>query len=150
MEAQTRVAVRPRPTVTMTAQPRWKRALVVLLVTLSVFVPTALGGLSYVWCAPMARALLRSCCPSAEQHHGGPSIEQPCCESHRVAPLATFASHAPVDPWIGPAPMVCLLALAVLFAAGAAPPATRVRLRARQARAGPAPPLYLMNRSLLN
>jgi hypothetical protein len=148
--AQTRVAVRLRPPAMMTAEPRWKRALVVLLITLSVIVPAALGGLSYVWCAPMARALLRSCCPAAEQHHHGASIEQPCCESQRVAHLATFASHAPFDPWIGPAPLVCLLALAVLFAVGSEPPLARVRLRARQARAGPAPPLYLLNRSLLN
>lgn len=137
-----------RPTVTPTTRVR--RALVVAMVALSVLIPAVFGGLTYVWCAPMERALLHTCCPASSHHGREASVEQLCCEAQRVAPLASFSMDAAPDLWVAPAPLVCLLALAVLFAVGSDPPPPWTRMRARLARAGPAPPLYLLHRALLN
>ncbi len=133
-----------------TVETRLRRALVVALVALSVLIPAALGGLTYVWCAPMERALLHTCCPASSHHTREAVIEQLCCEAQRVAPLASFSADSPPDLWVAPAPLVCLLALAVLFAVGSEAPPARTTMRARLARAGPSPPLYLLHRSLLN
>ncbi len=143
-------SVKPRTRAVADLCSRVRRALAVALLALPVIIPAALGGLTYVWCVPMERALLHTCCSSSEGHAREPSFEQPCCEGQRVAPLASFSTHAPPMPWVAPPPLVCLLALAVVFAAGSEPPPAWARLRPRLARAGPSPPLYLLKRSLLN
>ncbi len=150
LAASTLARVRRPPRQTTTLTERVRRALVVAMVTLSVLIPAAFGGLTYVWCAPMERALLHTCCPASSHHAREAAVEQLCCEAQRVAPLASFSADAPPDLWVAPAPLVCLLALAVLFAVGSDPPPAWTRMRARLARAGPSPPLYLLHRSLLN
>ncbi len=119
------------------------------MVVLAVLVPAAVGGLSFVWCAPMARALLHTCCPASAQDHGA-VLEAPCCEGQRVATLASFRLDAPPAPWVPPPMLVALIALAVLYAAGAVAPGIPWRRRATRARAGPSPPLFLLHRSLRN
>jgi hypothetical protein len=118
----------------------------VLLIT--VLIPSLFGGLTYVWCAPMERAMLRSCCPSS--HAREHVVEQPCCESQRVNALAAFSLDVAPTPWIAPLPFVALLALAWLFGAGLAPKPAYALAYARRARAGPAPPLFLLHRNLRN
>lgn len=111
-------------------------------------IPAALGGLTYVWCAPMARALMHTCCPAASHASHAPSVEVPCCEGQRVAPLAMFNADVAPPLWVG----------AALFVQASSPSrCVRRRLEpppwalgALRARAGPSPPLYLLHRSLLN
>lgn len=122
----------------------------VAVALLAVLVPAALGGLTYVWCAPMARALIHACCPAASHASRGPSVEAPCCEGQRVAPLAMFNADVAPPLWVGAALFVSLIALAVLYAVGSEAPPAWALGRALRARAGPSPPLYLLHRSLLN
>lgn len=126
------------------------RAVVALALALAVLVPAAFGGLGFVWCAPMGRAMARSCCPATRHAHAPPAVEQPCCEGHRVASLPAFRSDLAHDPWVAPPPLVALLALAWLFAVASPLRDTLRGARVRRARDGPSPPLYLLHCSLRN
>ena len=137
----------------MTRQPRRPRPaprtrLAALALALAFLASAVFGGTLFVWCAPMAAAMLHACCPPAAHHE--PVLEQPCCEGHRVAALPDFSGGALPDLVVPPAPLVALLALAILYAVAGLSARPPTRLRAHPARAGPRVPLYLRHRSLLH
>lgn len=138
----TRPARRPLP-----ARPTRTR-LAALVLAVAYLASAALGGTVFVWCAPMAAAMLHACCPAEARH--GPVVEQPCCEGHRVAALPDFASGDLPDAWVPPPALVAVLALAILYAVAWVSARPPQRLRAHPARAGPRVPLFLRHRSLRN
>ncbi len=107
-----------------------------------------LGGTVFVWCAPMAAAMLHACCPAEARH--APAVAPPCCEGHRVVALPDFAAGDFPDAGVPPAPLVAVLALALLYAVTRLAPRRGLRLRAHPARAGPRVPLFLQHRALRN
>ncbi len=118
-----------------------------LVLALAFLVSAVFGGTVFVWCAPMAAAMLHACCPP--QAHTERAFEQPCCEGHRVAALPDFSAAELPSPFIPPAPLLAVLALAILFAVAAMFDRPPPRLRAHPARAGPRLPIYLRHRTLL-
>lgn len=138
----TRPARRPLPARTTRAR------LAALVLAVAYLASAVLGGTVFVWCAPMAAAMLHACCPAEARH--GPVVEQPCCEGHRVAALPDLSAGAAPDAWIAPAPLVAVLALAILYAVSGIAARPPQRLRAHPARAGPRVPLFLRHRSLRN
>jgi len=132
-------------------QPRlshgWIRPLVLVL-SLAFLASAALGGTVFVWCAPMARAMLHACCPSTAPHEA--VIASPCCEGHQIAALPDGTTGTTVDVWIPPAPLVAVIALALLYTTAMSSVSTPLRLRMHPARAGPHVPLFLRHRTLRN
>lgn len=105
------------------------------LAALAVLASTLLGGAVYVWCAPMARAMLHACCPSDHASEG--AIEQPCCEAHRVDAMPSFAAGYVPTPWVAPPPLVAVIALALLYAVATWGAPMRRVVFANPPRAGP-------------
>lgn len=145
------MARRP-PTSRATPLTAARRALAAAL-ALAVFAVSLVGGARFVWCAPMARAMAHSCCPSthAAGERPAPAVEPQCCEARRLAslPLTTFdlAPDLAVPPPLAVGLVVFALVLLTALAPRAPP---RVRPRLARARAGPRAPLYLRHCALLN
>lgn len=138
-----RVVTRSRP-----ARLHGARALAALALAAVLFAMAAVGGTVFVWCAPMAKAMLHTCCPAA--HERVDAVEQPCCEGHRIDAMPDFASGFVATPWIAPPPLVAVLALFLLYAVRGARPESPRRRRTWPARAGPRTPLFLRVLSLRN
>lgn len=134
------------------------RTLLAFALLVAVLLPAALGGLSFVWCAPL-RQVHRTCCCRAAQaaleqeaangHRAASSVGAACCEGHRVDSLPP--SHGAFEPgaWVPPPPLVRL----------PPPELPRDRLasidpcahpRAHPTRAGPAEPLFALHCRYLN
>lgn len=91
-----------------------------------------LGGRRYVWCAPMAEARERCCCPHEPSEYDTVRIE--CCED-RVAPSLPSAEQSdPVMPPVASPLRTAVIAIA-LFYRGFVP--RPVRSSAPLARGGP-------------
>jgi hypothetical protein len=122
-----------------------------MFVVLSILAPSLFGGLSFVWCAPMERVMLKPCCPQTE--HGSSHetvISQPCCEHERVAVMPGAVPHTLTLPYLAASPLVILLTIAWIYTLRGAITPSRVRRGRPEARAGPETPLFLLNRCLLN
>lgn len=126
------------------------RPIALLLALVAIAVPSIFGGATYVWCEGMARAMVRPCCPETHDHPGYPALSQPCCDDRVVAAMpSTDLAHG-IGGLVAP-PMLVVVAMAVLLLAmrRTAPGASAPRGRAF-ARAGPAPPLFLVHCALRN
>jgi hypothetical protein len=127
------------------------RVAMVMFVVLSILAPSLFGGLSFVWCAPMERVMLRPCCPQAEHAPSHDAvISQPCCENERVAVMPGAVLHSMSIPYLAAPPLVILLTIAWLYTLCRAVTSTHGRRGRPEARAGPETPLFLLNRCLLN
>jgi len=78
----------------MRAMQRTVAAVVAALVVVS----AALGGASYLWCVPMARAQAHCCCHPTPRQREVPLVTTECCESHRnsMLPVASSVAAAPI------------------------------------------------------
>ena len=116
---------------------------------LALMLASAASGLRYLWCAPMARAQLTSCC---DQHDDRPAAEREtpllapvCCTAER---MATLAQANVDDPPIALAHAPAAAATAVLPPVAPTPVRTNTPLDLA-ARAGPAPPRFAIHCSYL-
>jgi hypothetical protein len=99
---------------------------------LAVATSAFLGGRAYLWCAPMAEARARCCCPPRSADHDALRIE--CCDE-RVAPSLPSGVRAALDtPTIAPAPAVAVAAISEIGGALVRRPACAI---GPLARAGP-------------
>lgn len=122
--------------------------MVLALAALAVLLSTTLGGAVFVWCAPMARAMLHACCPP--EHATERTFEQPCCEAHRVDAMPSFAAGYVPVPWIAPPPLVAVIALALLYGVTSLRAPARRVVRAHPPRAGPGTKRFLTLCTLRN
>lgn len=121
----------------MRADRRARRALRALTAVLTAGALLSLGvvgGLSYLWCAPMGEARLHCCCPEDDAHEAGTTVRRECCEPRVVAELpAGAADPSPTPPVLPAAPdLVWQLRAADPFVVVArlAPPPPIARARA--------------------
>lgn len=143
----------PSHSLLSSAVPAVLRRAVTLTLSLIVFALSLTNGAHYVWCAPMARALVHPCCPAVHtpEQHGTPSVEPLCCEARQLASLpSVLLDHSP-GPFVPP-PVVIALALVALVLLSRLAPRAPPSLRSRRthARAGPPIALYLHHCALLN
>lgn len=121
----------------------------------------ALAGLPYVWCIPAARAHLTSCCGSTHARrtddpnaHVSRSTVRlaatDCCEDHRIDAVPS-ASGAPHDSTIATRGTEPVASEGVAVASADVSPRRSESPSPRaEPRAGPDPPLFVLNRSFLN
>ena len=137
------------------------RTFVVGPLALALFIVSAMSGLPYAWCVPMAQVQLRDCCPSSpyspevapgHDHaaHGAKVDAPPCCESHRVTSLPRSNAAGPTDVSVPPTPLVAVLSFALLLAGETPKNNGHAPCAVNEPRAGPEPPLFALYRSYLN
>lgn len=106
----------------------------------ALLIATLLGGFAFVWCAPMQRAMVRSCCPAPhadEATRGAPALDQPCCEDRRLASLPTLDLASPLDLGVLPPALVAVISLALWFSARGMKPIPRSAFAMVRARGPP-------------
>ena len=126
---------------------RLLRRLASVVALLAMVVPTLLGGLPFVWCAPMERAQLECCCPDdhVEAASDAPPVsvsEAHCCEGRRVQSLPTSLPTLHVDAAVEPPRLVAAVSPPAPTTASRVPEDVATRRRAHPPRAGPQPSLY--------
>lgn len=134
------------------------RAIAIGLLTLLVTAATALGGLNYIWCVPMARAQLAPCCPNGADAHAEHergldqlcAVVSDCCQAHRIASLPSTITAPPCDALVPPMPRVALLSLVLFLAMAVAAVEARAPRVRSQPRAGPEPPFFALYCAYLN
>ena len=67
------------------------------------------GGLSYLWCAPMGEARLHCCCPEDEDARSHETVRRLCCETREMAELPAARIDHGADLAVPTAPMVAVL-----------------------------------------
>lgn len=134
------------------------RVLASLALLAAVLLPALLGGVTYVWCAPLGRVQNTCCCHAAkaalrreagESHRIVAAIEATCCENHRVDSLPPSLGALERGACVPPCPLVVV----------PAPELARERMASIEPcahflghppRAGPTAPLFALHCRYLN
>ena len=91
---------------------RWSRhplALVAILTATSIFALGTVGGLSYLWCAPMGEARLHCCCPEDEDARSHETVRRLCCETREMAELPSARIDHGAELAVPTAPALAVL-----------------------------------------